>query len=478
MALRETQHATEVYGTGGDTLQVTQHATEVYGTGGETFQVTQHATEAYVEDGTPAAPPIACRCTTISMETLPTGSSQRFGGILDRNGNPFTPKAYLTAGTERANGFSFFQPASGIGNFGFGVSGAQRSMAWYGANATLSSVSRSSHRDDAAIHFFMHNTNIVGISSQSLIGNGHVDFSVTDDWTSAAMESMFAIGGTALLGAKIVTITEPSSTGSQVVSVSGLGGIPSAIIFGATPMAAAAPASQQDAQAMFGVAVPGGGQAVYVGGSNFGSDPWVCAQYFRDDECLAGLNSGITGVASRASLASAAADEFTLNWSQVSGSNLKYHALVLYGGRYQVGTFAMPTVLNDTIAISTPSTVRGCFMFAGRQRTTLSVAGASDAESFGACWGFFDSVNNRRSLSTSDKHAANNGNASDGHITDAVIHYGLQAVGLEGKLDVSAIDSTSFTMKTTDADVATLVAYLAIMDPLGSSMQVPAIIGG
>lgn len=407
-----------------------------------------------------AAPavPIHCKRVTAASGTAASGT-KTFSGFVDRSGSDFTPIVYLYLRNLRTTaGYGVFEASQGIG---FGVASAERSVAWTQPNNALSSFARASHRADCSAEGYKHNNDSSGRHSFNSFAAGSIVFDIDDPFGVSELHTILGIGGSGVAG-KVVEITEPGATGDQDITVSGLGGTPTLIIFLGSSALASLPQAPNDIRLMFGAVVPGGGQVVYAGGSNHGSDPTVCGQYLQNTECMAGMNALITGIDSRASFVSAGNETFRINWAAVSGGVRIYYALVFTGVTAQVGTFVCPTTLNGTVDVATPKRVRGGLVFGAQQRTAISAAGTSTAESFLFSIGAFDSTSSRASHTAYDSHAANTTAPSLGHANDGVAQFGDSAQ--TQKIDVSDITDSLVQFKAVDEALASILGYVFFMD--------------
>lgn len=175
--------------------------------------------------------------------------------------------------------------------------------------------------------------------------------------------------------------------------------------------------------------------------------------YARNGDCIVTLNSASNDTRRRASLTAWLSTGFRLNWAKVNTGARVFRALVLKGGRYQVGDALTSTgTTNQTEATSY---VPKALLIGSHNNaaSTIDVTQAPDERSVG----FATSPTARNYCSVIDKDSAGTMDIGVAQNTDAM--YANQStdatVVIEGLMDLVSFDSPpGFTYVMDDADPA------------------------
>lgn len=247
--------------------------------------------------------------------------------------------------------------------------------------------------------------------------------------------------------AVISSITEPGATGN--VSITGIAFQPEFAFFANANVATGGAASNVDSRIMMGAAA-GGGQGVWVGGSNSAADPTQTIAYCTDAECIACLETTMTAVATRASFVSFNSDGLTVNFTE--RSNVRFiHALLLAdsSGEFAVAGGTTQTDTSTTISMpgsSSMDVLGGIVMSHGKAESTSDTPQDHDQWSVGA----FTSTSNRVAFAMLDEDGLGDTEVTTAHEFDAVYANISTASAIQGLMDVNDMSAKTYIMDDAD----------------------------
>ena len=291
---------------------------------------------------------------------------------------------------------------------------------------------------------------------------------IIDDVFSAGLQvGWIAYGGTDLTDAEIVDITSPAATGTQNITTSAAlntGIDDKAVIFLGWGTLTAGLIDTWSTFS-FGVAA-GNTPANYTlsGNSQDAQATSVTNSYCKSGECISGtVNDAVNR---RASVTAWLANGFTLTWAEVgpAGAAGYFSALVLKGGRWEVGDSLTSTGITNQTEATTYVPKALLIASHGKAASTTDVADVHDERIIGVA----TSPTSRRCAAMLDKDAAAAADIGIAYSETAMyINQSTDAaIVQEGAMDLVSFDSTpGFTFVMDDADpVAAFFWYLLASD--------------
>src|SRR5688572_10258146 len=222
----------------------------------------------------PSGIPVHVKSVVVNTGTAAAGNTFTATGFTDRDGNPFTVKAIVVERfRQTATGHTAGNPGMLVG-LGISTASVGRAVACYEANNALSATTRSAHRDDC-VGFRYENNNATNGRAKvnSFATPGSVIFDIDQAFTISERWLVTGIGGDDF-DARVINIAEAATTGAHAVTISGgPGETPTGVVLISASIAGTGAVTRTDAVATIGFAAVGGGQCVFAGGSNNGSDP-------------------------------------------------------------------------------------------------------------------------------------------------------------------------------------------------------------
>ncbi len=329
--------------------------------------------------------------------------------------------------------------------------------------------------DDAAIKLLLIDGTVDGAADfDAMLANGFRVI-IDDVFTQDYLVSWLAIGGSDLTDAVSTTVVSATSVGTQNIDV-GVNldtGIDdkAVIIFG---RGATMNVSQTTSFFSFGAAAGNTiTNSLLASRAGDAQGTSLTQSYCLSGEVLATQDNDT--VTRRAAVSAWLSNGFQLNWLEVQASTRSFRALVLKGGRYQVGDALTST--GGTNQTETTSYVPKALMIgsANRAASVVDTTTPHDERSVG----FATGPTARNYCSIIDKDAAGTMDIGVAQNTDAM--YGNQSTDatiiIEGLGDLVSFDAApSFTYVMDDPDpVASFFWYLLMADVPGAAPCVPTL---
>lgn len=268
-------------------------------------------------------------------------------------------------------------PRRGIGSavrIGGGSTAKNQAAYTFSTNGGASTDTGAGYRVDGCVKRLITGLADGGILKVQSLDSDGFTLEIVTAFGSDLRIGYLALSGTDIQAVDQGRLTEPAAAGN--VSVTGLTITPDAVFFLGIPTASLPTASQNDSRLMFGAAcredLGNIKNAVWCGGSDHGAATSQAMSYNRFGECIAQLNSAVTGINSRASVTSFNSDGFTLNFSEVTGSQIQFLYVVIAGGRWHMGSF---NAAGDT----TTTKVEHGLQFVPKAVLAVGSTGAEDA---------------------------------------------------------------------------------------------------
>lgn len=409
---------------------------------------------------------------TISVTTGAVGTTFTVSGLS------FQPTAiFLSWSGSAAAG-----QAEGDHKFGTGMAvstSSRRAYTTQSDHANLTMATDSALYNDCCVATLTIAGAIDGKADLDLIAADGFRLIVDDQFANAVVVGWIAWGGSDLTNAQIVDITQPAATGNQDIATSfalNTGIDDKAVIFiGGVDSAIGTPTTFSS----YCVGVAAGdtiAQAVLTGGSDDAAATSITYSYCRAGECIA--NAYTDTVPDRGNLTLWQATGFRINWTNVDGASLKYSALVMKGGRWQVGDSLTSTGTTNQVESTTYVPVALLTGSANRAASSAGTVSATDER----CVGAATSATSRWCAGVLDKDAS--AAADVGVSFQNTCFYCNQStaatIAIEGLADLVSFDATpSFTFVMDDADpVASFFFYLlAASAPAAGGNKGPLIEG-
>lgn len=299
---------------------------------------------------------------------------------------------------------------------------------------------------------------ILTVSNANAI-DGRVDFNgftsdgfvlIVDDQLPATLRVRWmALDPT---NADVFTIAEPGATGD--VDVTSLAFQPELALFGGVPGVTAAEAGAADSRIFIGAATGSGAQAVWAGGSNDGANNMVAASYCTDADCIAAIDTNLTGINPRASFVSFLSNGLRVNFSERSGTRVFHGAALAGNGQYAVGSGTTQT--DTTTPISMPGGGSVDTITGGLVISHCKAESASDTLDSNDEWsmGAFTSASDRLAIGVMDDDGAANAEVAIGAEFDAVYMNISTGDALEGAMDVNDMSAKTYVMDDADPSAA------------------------
>lgn len=282
--------------------------------------------------------------------------NQTYTGIVDADGNAFTPKAIIFLSV-RGTAFPVLA-TSAIGSFGMTTDSESASICISDTNGVSPSDTRSRHTNNQC--FSAINTAGTTVDTASLVSIGSGQFTI--NWSVSPIASVpvyyMAIGGDDLENVYIKEFTTKTSTGDQAVT--GVGFKPDGIIFISNQLTNAPPATANHSFWMIGFCDSYRNQAA----TSAASEDNV-ATGNGERWSLSGKSVLMTDYSGNqlksASIKSFDSDGFTLNYDVANASAYYVWALCFKGGTFELQS---ATELASIGVINTPISTyaRGAFL--------------------------------------------------------------------------------------------------------------------
>jgi len=337
--------------------------------------------------------------------------------------------------------------------------------------------------DDACVATITTAGGVDGKADVDAITSDGFRLIVDDQFGTALMVGWLAIGGADLTDVAVTTITSPGAAGNQDVNV-GLDLATSsaddkAVIFvGIWHNAINSIINWSN----FAIGVAAGNtpaNAVLAGGSEDGVTTTATGSYCLSGECLAHVNpsSGAGDpIVMRASLTTWLSTGFRLNWAEVDVAVGMFGALVLRGGRYEVGNSLTSTGVSNQVEATTYTPKALLAISHNKAQSTSDAIQVQDERCIGVATG----STSRRTAFILDKNSV--GTSDVGSAFDEAEMYGnlstAAAIVVEGLADLVSFDTSpvGFTFVMDDADpVASFFPYLLFADTPAADMFVTLI---
>lgn len=333
------------------------------------------------------------------------------------------------------------------------------------ADAGGNAIADASIRTDACI-LEQADGAMAGWADVQSVSSTQVVFEILDQFATDLRVTGIFFGGSDITHTVVGAFT---ATGAAPVDQSvDLSFAPSLLFVLGSGAVADAPTTAADSEIEFGVARAASSSFSYAGASNDGAANMVTESYLRDNELIAAYDAGITAVSNRATFVSfsgtgGAGNGFTINWA--ARGIASRHIYLAVGGTFQsaIGSFLTQTDTTTDMTGSTSFTPKGMlFVSHNKAQNTAGGLSAHDKWSMGAA------------TSTSEQHcqaiADRDGNTSS-FVSMAVeqdhIYVNMDEVNrtLQGSANLTAVSSSGFTARMTDADPAQgSVCWLALGD--------------
>lgn len=284
---------------------------------------------------------------------------------------------------------------------------------------------------------------------------------IDDQFVTDLRIHYLALGGSSLTNALAGEFT-PTGVAPTTQAVTGVGFQPDLVFFISPSAALTINTFGADSCHCFGVMNGANGEAVWAGGSNFGSNTMLTIGYSRRGECIARYNAPASGTQDRAEFSAFGSDGFTINWLERAGAGVVAY-LAVKGLSSVVGDLL---TLNDTVTAITetgfgfpPSAV--VFVSAVSSENGADAPHDHDRASFGLA----SSATQRQCVAWFDEDAIGTSEVTTATKFDAVYINISGASAIDGLMDVQSFDSDGFTCIMDDADpgaAAVFVWYVAL----------------
>lgn len=287
---------------------------------------------------------------------------------------------------------------------------------------------------------------------------------IDDVFSAGLLVGWMAWGGTDLTDVAIVDFTAPAATGNQDYNVGfalDTGLDDKAIIFAGGAAIFGTPTTYSALN--FGAAAGNAPvNAILAGSSADGAATSQTCSYCRIGDCVA--EAAADGVWERGSVTTWLPTGFRINWPEVDGSGDGYSALVLKGGRWQIGNALTSTGISNQVEPTTYVPKGLLIASHGNAESTSDITQPGDERSIGVA----TSATSRRCAAVLDKDAAATMGIGIAFSETAMYINQSTAATIvqEGAMDLVSFDSTpGFTYVMDDADpVAAFFWYLLAAD--------------
>lgn len=317
---------------------------------------------------------------------------------------------------------------------------------------------------------------ITTLTTAAAVG-GHADLdAITSDGFRLIVDDQFpagfqvgwiAYGGDDITDVAIVDWTERTTNGDTDVATGfalNTGVDNKAVI--AVGLRSTAAAGTAASDSTLAVAIAAGNtpvNAVAAISGDDATDPSLTCQYARTGDFIASV--GNDTVVSRSTVSAWLADGFRVNTAETDGSAYRRSALVLKGGRFEVGDFTTSTGTSNT-AESTTYKPKALFAISGGIAQSASDTTTAAAE---LSIGVATSASARWAFYVRDADAAGSSDAAHAHTASQFYYNGAATTAVEdGTCDLvsfSADPSNGFTWVMDNADTAgAWVGYLIAAD--------------
>lgn len=324
--------------------------------------------------------------------------------------------------------------------------------------------------NDAAIKLLTTSGAVDGAADYDAFLSNGFRVIIDDAFSSSWIINYLAIGGSDLTDVVSTTITPPTITGTDQDINVGLNldtGLDDkcVLFFGG----GAVTINVTDIYSTLGFGAAAGStpvNAIMAGNSDDGAGTSATIAYCRSGECIATVYDDAVDV--RALVTAWLSTGFRLNFPDVSSTPFPWRALVLKGGRYEVGNALTSTGTSNQTEATTYVPKALIVASSNRAESTVGVVTARDERSVG----FATSATERNYVSIIDKDAAGTMDIGRAQNTNAM--YANQSTAgtiiIEGLMDLVSFDATpSFTYVMDDADPsAAYFWYLSMADTLAA----------
>lgn len=266
------------------------------------------------------------------------------------SGYEFAPKLLLPTWCGRTDTTNAVGRADISRGMGGGISTSDRSMMGSASEDAVATSNSDSHTRITALMAGLQTSGASGgvVDIDSMDADGFTDIIDTQFGQDLTLQ-LLAIGGSEI-SVEQVLIAQPGSTGA--VSYNTTNRPRAIIIMGAAEDDSVSPTIEATARYCIGIACDSNNTGtlkniVMSGGSQNGAGTSDTGIYFYSGECLATLDSGITGITTRAALTDITDTSFELTWNEVSGSTRDYRAYVISGGIHDIQTDNLLTTASN-----------------------------------------------------------------------------------------------------------------------------------
>jgi hypothetical protein len=396
-------------------------------------------------------------CGTITITTGAVGTTFTVASL------PFQPKALFFSWA----GVPSVTLGEGGHRFGNGIAVSTSSRRAYATHSRAAADPTDTHANwfnDCCIAAITDAGALDGKVDLNAINSDGFQLIVDDQFVTALAIGWIAWGGADLTNAEIVDITEPAATGDQDITTSfalNTGIDDKAVIFLGAPIDVAGTVSAGSRVSIGFAAGDTPANAVLAGDSTNAQATTATMSYCRSGECLAELVTDAVG--SRAAVSAWLSNGFRLAWAEVNATDApNWSALVLKGGRWEVGNFLTSTGTSNTDEATTYIPKSLLLISANRAEDSADTTTAHQETCVGvavdASNRWYSYVRDKDASGAADPYRALQTNAMYGNASNAT----TQAIeGLCDLVDMVPASGNGFTWVMDDADPAqAFVAYL------------------
>lgn len=398
---------------------------------------------------------------TINVTTGAIGTTFTVSGLS------FQPKALIFFWSGRSsNGFGEEDSRFGMG---YAVSTSSRRV--YGGvsrHANASSSAFGMRRSDCCITTVSTGAVVNGRADLNAINSDGFELIIDQAFAAALQVGWLALGGDDLTDAEIVDIQMPGASGDQDVATSfalNTGEDDKALLFLG---ASANNANNPESSCRLSVGAAAGDtivNALTSGMSRSGRPTMMTISYARTGDCVAVANTGADdALAARAAVTSWLSTGFRLNWTITSAVTAHISALVLKGGRFEVGDALTSTGTSNQNEGTAYEPKALLVASHGKAASSAGTTQAGDERSVGAATG----ASSRRTASQHDRDGIADSDIAIGYHEDRIYNNidTAATAAIEGAADLVSFNATpSFTYVMDDADpVAAFFWYLSFAD--------------
>lgn len=339
-------------------------------------------------------------------------------------------------------------------SFGVGISSTKRRCVWCGSqNALDPSQADSRSRDDKCLMIYNGSTPTLICDADLVSFDGtNITLNITTAPVTDTVVFFMALGGDDLTDYELVTFTQPSSTGNFDITTVGFQG-DFLLLFSTNATAL----DTNTAHASFNIGFCDGTNAALASVlSEDGSASSDTRRYIRTAaaqlEILAQLSNASDVCVQRNSFVSWLSNGFRLNAVETTATAVQIFALVLKGGKYNVGNFLTQTSTGNFSKTGLPFLPKALFMVGNTAtaQQTVDVAavgarcimGAATSSSARGCAYTVDTDASTTNITKRQKQST----------TRCLIEYvATDPPTLDGDADFVSFNSDGFTLNQTDA---------------------------